>query len=291
MRVLEIPRRGFLAGLGMAALGLPLAGFMFLETALAPKADLWPRWRAHDATSRIVIDHTEWNRFLKAYLKRGADGINRVAYGRVTEADKKALNDYLSRLRSIPIGRFNRAEQLAYWINLYNALTVRLVLAYFPVDSIKDIDISSGLFGGPWDRKLLNVDGAPMSLNDIEHRILRPIWRDSRIHYAVNCAAIGCPNLLPRAFTGKNAETLLDYAAQAYINHPRGARIEDGRLIVSKIYAWFADDFGGSDETVIVHLRALAEPPLAKALEGRTTIDDYEYDWGLNGSGAKSRSR
>ena len=289
--ILEISRRGLLAGLGMAVLGLALAGFMFLETALAPKADLWPRWRAHDATSRIVIDHTEWNRFLKAYLKRGADGINRVAYGRVTEADKKALNDYLSRLRSIPIGRFNRAEQLAYWINLYNALTVRLVLAYFPVDSIKDIDISSGLFGGPWDRKLLNVDGAPMSLNDIEHRILRPIWRDSRIHYAVNCAAIGCPNLLPRAFTGKNAETLLDYAAQAYINHPRGARIEDGRLIVSKIYAWFADDFGGSDETVIVHLRALAEPPLAKALEGRTTIDDYEYDWGLNGSGAKSRSR
>ena len=289
--ILEISRRGLLAGLGMAVLGLALAGFMFLETALAPKADLWPRWRAHDATSRIVIDHTEWNRFLKAYIKRGADGINRVAYGRVTEADKKALNDYLSRLRSIPIGRFNRAEQLAYWINLYNALTVRLVLAYFPVDSIKDIDISSGLFGGPWDRKLLDVDGAPMSLNDIEHRILRPIWRDSRIHYAVNCAAIGCPNLLPRAFTGKNAETLLDYAAQAYINHPRGARIEDGRLIVSKIYAWFADDFGGSDETVIVHLRALAEPPLAKALEGRTTIDDYEYDWGLNGSGAKSRSR
>ena len=286
MMILKIPRRGLLAGLGMAALGMPLAGFMFLETALAPKADLWPRWQAHDAKSRIIIDHTEWNRFLKAYLKRGADGINRVAYGRVTGADKKALNDYLARLRSIPIRRFNRAEQLAYWINLYNALTVRLVLEYFPVNSIKDIDIFSGLFGGPWDRKLLEVDGAPMSLNDIEHRILRPIWRDSRIHYAVNCASIGCPNLLPRAFTGDNAGTLLDYAAQAYINHPRGARIEDGRLIVSKIYAWFADDFGGSDETVIVHLRALAEPLLAKALEGRTTIDDYEYDWGLNGSGS-----
>ena len=286
MMILKIPRRGLLAGLGMAALGMPLAGFMFLETALAPKADLWPRWQAHDAKSRIIIDHTEWNRFLKAYLKRGADGINRVAYGRVTGADKKALNDYLARLRSIPIRRFNRAEQLAYWINLYNALTVRLVLEYFPVNSIKDIDIFSGLFGGPWDRKLLEVDGAPMSLNDIEQRILRPIWRDSRIHYAVNCASIGCPNLLPRAFTGDNAGTLLDYAAQAYINHPRGARIEDGRLIVSKIYAWFADDFGGSDETVIVHLRALAEPLLAKALEGRTTIDDYEYDWGLNGSGS-----
>lgn len=283
---LEIPRRGLLAGLGMAALGLPLAGFMFLETALAPKADLWPRWQAHDAKSRTVIDHTEWGRFLKAYLKRGDDGINRVAYGRVTGADKKALQDYLAKLRSIPIGRFNRTEQLAYWINLYNALTVMVVLEYFPVDSIKDIDISSGLFGGPWDRKLLEVNGVAMSLNDIEHRILRPIWRDSRIHYALNCASIGCPNLLSRAFTGDNAGTLLDYAAQAYINHPRGARVENGRLIVSKIYAWFADDFGGSEETVIVHLRALAEPPLAEAIEGRTTIDDYEYDWGLNGSGS-----
>ena len=284
MMILKIPRRGLLAGLGMAALGMPLAGFMFLETALAPKADLWPRWQAHDAKSRIIIDHTEWNRFLKAYLKRGADVINRVAYGRVTGADKKALNDYLARLRSIPIGRFNRAEQLAYWINLYNALTVRLVLEYFPVNSIKDIDISSGLFGGPWDRKLLEVDGAPMSLNDIEHRILRPIWRDSRIHYAVNCASIGCPNLLPRAFTGDNAGTLLDYAAQTYINHPRGARVEDGRLIVSKIYAWFVDDFGGSEEGVLAHLRHLAEPTLARALEGRTSIDDYEYDWRLNDS-------
>ena len=77
--IFEISRRGLLAGLGMAVLGLALAGFMFLETALAPKADLWPRWQAHDANSRTLIGHTEWNRFLKAYLEGGVDGINRVA--------------------------------------------------------------------------------------------------------------------------------------------------------------------------------------------------------------------
>ena len=165
---------------------------------------------------------------------------------------------------------------------------MRLVLEFYPVNSIKDIEISSnplgGIFSGPWDRKLLDVRGEPLSLNDIEHRILRPIWGDPRIHYAVNCAAVGCPNLQPLAFTDANTETLLDHAAQNYVNSPRGARVEDGQLIVSKIYAWFVDDFGGSEEGVLAHLRHLAEPPLARALEGRTSIDDYEYDWGLNDS-------
>ena len=263
-----------------------LSGFMFLEVALAPKAELWPRWQTHDAASTAVIDHGPWDQFLKKYLKSSPDGINRVPYGQITDADKKALHGYLNRLRNIPIGRFNRAEQKAYWINLYNALTVRLVIGFYPVESIQDIDVSPGIFGGPFDRKLLEIGGEPLSLNDIEHRILRPIWRDPRIHYAVNCASLGCPNLMARAYTGANTETLLDQAAQNYVNHPRGARVEDGRLIVSKIYAWFVDDFGGSEEGVLAHFRHLAKPPLARALKGRTGIDDYEYDWQLNDSGS-----
>ena len=269
-------------------LGAALSGFMFLVAALAPKAAPWPRWQAFEAVSMAVIDHHPWDQFLKKYLKPGPDSVNRVAYGRVTGDDRRALYEYLVALRLTSIERFNRAEQLAYWINLNNAFTVRLVLEFYPVNSIKDIEISSnplgGIFSGPWDRKLLDVEGEPLSLNDIEHRILRPIWGDPRIHYAVNCAAVGCPNLQPLAFTGANTETLLDHAAQNYVNSPRGARVEDGQLIVSKIYAWFVDDFGGSEEGVLAHLRHLAELPLARALEGRTSIDDYEYDWGLNDS-------
>ncbi|NQU61825.1 MAG: DUF547 domain-containing protein [Rhodospirillales bacterium] len=257
---------------------------MFLESTLAPKAELWPRWQAYSAISRDRIDHRDWDAFLKSYVKPGKDGVNRIPYGRVTETSKKALHAYLDRLRQTPIKLFNRREQKAYWINLYNALTVRLVLEYFPVASIKDIEVSSSPFGGPWDRKLLEIDGEPVSLNDIEHRILRPIWRDPRIHYAVNCASIGCPNLLPVAFTGDNEDTLLELAANAYVNHRRGARIEDGNLIVSKIYGWYAEDFGDSDQGVIAHLRSYGEEPLIKALKGRGTIDDYEYDWKLNGA-------
>jgi len=174
---------------------------------------------------------------------------------------------------------------LAFWVNLYNALTVRLVLQFYPIDSIKDIDVSSGLFGSVWDRKLLEVLGQPMSLNDIEHRILRPIWRDARIHYAVNCAAIGCPDLPPAAFTAENAGALLDHGARAYVNHPRGVRIDRGRLTVSKIYGWFQEDFGGNEGSVLRHLRQYADPALAKTLDGFDGIDDYAYDWRLNDSG------
>ena len=156
------------------------------------------------------------------------------------------------------------------------------MLRFHPIDSIKDIDIATGPFGGPWDRKLLEVRGTPLSLNDIEHRILRPIWRDARIHYAVNCAAVGCPNLQPTAFTAANTEIILDHAAQNFVNHRRGARIEDGQLTVSKIYVWFVEDFGGGEEQVVDHLTKFAEPTLAAALKGRTSIDGYEYDWSLN---------
>lgn len=276
-------RRGLLVVLVAAA----VSGFTFLEAAFAPKAELWPRWQAHNPASRVAIDHRPWQRFLDAFLRPGTDAVTRLAYGRATDADKQALHAYLDRLRKAPVLSLNRAEQRAYWINLYNALTVRLVLDHYPVASIQDIDISPGPFSsGPWDRKLLDVDGEPVSLNDIEHRILRPIWKDARIHYAVNCASIGCPNLQPTAFTAANGETLLDAAARAYVNHPRGARVEDGRLVASKIYAWFSEDFGGDEAGVIRHLRRYAAPPLDGALRGIESVAAYEYDWGLNDGGS-----
>lgn len=274
------------AGRGLLALALvtALGALSPFETLFAPKAEPWPRWQAHDPAATAVIDHSAWDRFLKTYVARGPGGVNRVAYGRVSESDKRALDGYVKRLQATAIDAFNRNQQRAFWINLYNAATVKLILDHKPEKSILDIDISPGLFAnGPWGKKLLNVMGEPLSLNDIEHRILRPIWRDPRLHYALNCASVGCPDLQGTAFTGKNSEALLDAAAQAYVNHRRGTRIDGGRLIVSKIYGWFADDFGGNAEAVIAHLKRYADESLAKALEGRTTIDDYEYDWGLNG--------
>ena len=254
-----------------------------VTASAAPKAELWERWTAHDAASGATIDHSPWDRFLKSNLVRGRDGINRLVYGRVTAADRETLAHYLDALAAVPISRYGRDQQLAYWINLYNALTVKAVLDHYPVESIRDIDISPGWFSdGPWDKKLIDVEDESVSLNDIEHRILRPIWRDARVHYAVNCASIGCPNLAPVAYDAATVDGSLTERARAFVNHPRGVSIEGGRLYVSKIHKWFVEDFGGDERGVLDHLRHYANPELVKGLAGFDAIDGYRYDWTLN---------
>ncbi|MBT3358207.1 MAG: DUF547 domain-containing protein [Rhodospirillales bacterium] len=249
----------------------------------APKAELWSRWVTNDPASARLVDHAAWDDFLQAYVVEDKDGINRVAYGVVSAEDRANLQSYVERLESVPVSQLSRADQLAYWINLYNALTVRTVLDHFPVASIRDIDVSPGLLAdGPWGKKLARVENEDISLDDIEHRILRPIWMDPRIHYALNCAATGCPNLATTAFTRRTADKMLTGAARAFINHPRGAHVKDGRLTVSAIFDWYKADFGGTDETVIAHIKRFAEGALESALAGVKQIDGYAYDWSLN---------
>jgi hypothetical protein len=183
----------------------------------------------------------------------------------------------------VPVRSLRRDEQLAYWINLYNALTVKVILDHYPVKSIRSIDISPGFFSdGPWGKPLVRVEGKEMTLNDMEHRVLRPIWKDPRIHYAVNCASLGCPNLQPRAFTAENAEELLALAAREYVNHPRGVSVDKGWVRVSSIYVWFKEDFGGTDEGVIEHLRRHASGALPEELRRVDGISEHHYDWSLN---------
>lgn len=267
------------------ALTFPLAGFVSVEALFAPKAELWPRWQSHDAQSEDRIDHAAWERIVMRYLSADPGGLNRFAYGAVMAEDRQALQDYIDALAALPISRFNREEQQAYWLNLYNALTVKLILQHYPLDSIRDIDISPGLFAdGPWDKPLVTIEGEDVTLNDIEHRILRPIWNDARVHYAVNCASVGCPNLQIEAFTADNTEMLLEAGARDYVNNPRGVQIRDGKLVVSSIYIWFKEDFGGSDASVIAHLKRYADEDLSEALAAVTSIDDHAYDWQLNDS-------
>jgi hypothetical protein len=254
------------------------------QAIAAPKAVLWPHWQTHDANNTHMIDHSAWDRLIKRNIMSGPNGINLFQYRAVTNADKEKLRRYIIALSKKPISQFNRREQLAYWVNIYNALTVQVILRHYPVESIRDINISPGLFtGGPWGKKLVTVEGKKISLDDIEHRILRPIWRDARIHYAVNCASIGCPNLQDKAYTAANAENLLTLGAQQYINSPRGVIIKDGEIIISKIYDWFQTDFGGTEQKVIAHLLKYAKPKLKKHLKMIGEISNFTYDWALNG--------
>ncbi len=247
----------------------------------APQAELWPRWSTHNADSDNRIDHSAWDAWLKGFVSNSADGINRIDYGRVSADDRASLKSYIQSLAEHDISHYNRAEQFAYWVNLYNALTIDIVLEHYPVQSIREI--KSGFFSfGPWGLELITIEGQALTLDDIEHRILRPIWQDARIHYAVNCASLGCPNIQRQAFTAANTESLLEKAAREYVNHPRGAQVEDGRLVVSSIYDWFADDFGGDDRAIIEHLITYAESDLRVLLSGTERISDDRYDWQLN---------
>ena len=260
-----------------------LPGFGTIERLFAPSANLWPRWERNDPNSRESIDHTPWDNLLSRHVRTSDQGVNLVDYHGFSTGDRTMLADYITILSGVPISQFNRDQQLAYWVNLYNALTVRVVLDHYPVESIRDIDISPGLFAtGPWDKKLISIEGENLTLNDIEHRIMRPIWRDPRIHYVVNCASIGCPNLRDRVYSGTEIDTALDRAATAYVNDPRGVSVVDGKVSVSKIYDWFIEDFGGSEGMVLRHLQRYAAPELAARLEAIGKLSDVHYDWSIN---------
>ncbi len=268
--------------------GLLFAAAMMLAygaavAVAAPKPALWERWARHDAASVERVDHDAWTALLARRVRRAEAGPNRFDYAAVTSAERMDLIAYVERLSAIRVSGLNRAEQRAFWINLYNALTVKTVLDRWPVSSIREIR-SSLLSPGPWALELVEVEGQGLTLDDIEHRILRPIWRDARLHYALNCASIGCPSLQPEAFSADNAEALLERGAREYVNDPRAARIEDGRLTVSSLYVWFTQDFGGGDAGVIAHLKRYAAPELRAALDGVSQIGRHRYDWSLNGA-------
>jgi len=276
------------------ALVLTVSAGLWLQTAAAaPSPDLWPRWQANQPESNLAIDHSPWDMMLKKYLLTNhPSGINRFRYAAVSAADRQILKIYLERLQGVGVSSLNLNEQKAFWVNLYNALTVQIVLDHYPTKSIMDINISPGMFNrGPWDAKLLKIEGEEVSLNDIEHRILRPIYRDNRLHYALNCASLGCPNLQPQAYTAANLEQFLVQGASDYVNHPRGAKMADGKLQVSSIYKWFQVDFGGSEQGVIRHLLLFldqggktqgAEDKLAEKARSYDKGLRYEYDWNVN---------
>ncbi|MGQ3891777.1 DUF547 domain-containing protein [Legionella sp. CNM-4043-24] len=245
--------------------------------------NLWPIWLVNNPLSQETISHDDWQDFLDAHVSTSDEGINLIDYSDLKKADLDLLSRYINKLSTIDIRHYNRSEQLAYWINLYNAQTVRTVANYYPISSVEQINISPGLFSvGPWGAQLLTVNGHSMSLDDIQNRIIRPIWNDPRTHYALNNACIGAANLSRKAWRGDTIETQLNQAASRYINSFRGVQVIEGKLVVSKIYNWFVDDFGGSQKDVITHLRFFARQPLLNQLQHINGIDNYVYNWHLN---------
>ena len=256
---------------------------MLSSVNAAPGAVLLQFWTPSNESNTAHIDHSRWQDLLDRYLDaKHPSGVYRFDYANITPEDQQKLIDYLNTLQALDPRHYSRATQYAYWINLYNALTVKLVLDHYPVDSIKDIRQGLLDFDGPWNNDIALVVGQTLTLDDIEHGILRPIWRDNRIHYAVNCASLGCPNLWPQVYTADNTEQLLNQAAEAYINHPRGVSFEDSQLSISSIYDWYQVDFGGNPAGVLAHLQQYANTTLKPQLASYQARLRYQYDWTLN---------
>ncbi len=240
-------------------------------------------WDVYAAQSTQTIDHGKWQLILEDYLIADHEsGVNRVDYEALID-DKALLEEYISAMAKIDPREYKKDEQMAYWINLYNALTVLLIVNEYPTQSITKLGETTIAFG-PWDDFAITIAGKDLSLNDIEHRILRPIWQDDRIHFAVNCASIGCPNLQPEVFTSENLNTLLDIGAEEYLAHPRALRFEEDTLVLSSLFEWYASDFGSDLPATLAKLSEYAPDELREDLKGHQGEIKYEYDWGLNGA-------
>ena len=253
-----------------------------LTSPIASATTISEQFTPSNASSKHIVDHKILDQLLETHIKTDSEGLNRVNY-KALKVKQPQLQTYLKQLQAVKVTDLNKAEQFAFWANLYNAVTLDVVLTAYPVKSIRDIDISPGLFSnGPWGKKLVRVENTPLSLDDIEHKILRVVFKDPRVHYAVNCASIGCPNLQKQAFTGPKLNAQLEAAAISYVNSNRGVKIEKGHVEVSKIYSWFQKDFGKDKKAVLDHLQRYANPGLKAKLQQATSIRRYYYDWNLN---------
>jgi len=218
-----------------------------------------------DALALEKPDHSTWDQLLRKYVS--AEG--RVNYAGF-KTDKAKLNTYLAHLRSNPVKKdWPKAEKMAYWINAYNAFTIKLIVDKYPVGSIMDLHD-----GKVWDVKWIKLGDRIYSLNQIENDILRPVYKDARIHFAVNCAAKSCPPLLNRAWTADNLGRYFDQQAKAFINNGKYNKIDASSVQISKIFEWYAGDFGN----MVEYLNKYSTIKINK----NAKVSYREYDWALN---------
>lgn len=183
--------------------------------------------------------HDNYNKVLKTYVKDGK--VNYVAL----KQNRAQLDNYLENLAKVDKSTFNswsKNKQLAYLINLYNADTLQLIIDHYPVKSIKDI---GSIFNGPWDQKVVHLFGKTITLNNLEHDIIRKQYKEPRIHMALVCAAIGCPPLRSEAYTASSLDKQLADQSRTYLASPKGMRIDEknGKVYLSKIFDWYGGDF------------------------------------------------
>ncbi len=234
--------------------------------------------RAMSDSDSHPVDHSEWSILLQKYV----DDQGMVDY-RGFVKDSLALNAYLDTLSDhLPNEKFwSRDQQLAYWINAYNAFTIQLIIRHYPVNSIKDIAGRIPLMNTPWDIKFIEIEGEAFDLNQIEHLIIRRQFEEPRIHFALVCAAISCPKLRREAYTAEKLDEQLDGAARDFFNSSDKNIITQDKAVVSPILKWYGGDFKAAAPSLREFINRYSKTKIKAGVE----IEFGDYDWSLNEQG------
>ncbi|MBB6325073.1 hypothetical protein FHS59_000688 [Algoriphagus iocasae] len=263
-------KTSLLAGLAIFFLSCQNSNSEVKENTVAEKVELGNNTKAENGPN-----HTPWDELLKKHV----DASGMVDYEGFVK-DKAKLEAYLKTLSSKkPDKSWSREEQLAYWINAYNAFTVKLIVDNYPTKSIKDLGpaLKIPLVSDVWHYKFFQIEGEDFNLDEIEHGILRKDFDEPRIHFAVNCASISCPPLLNEAFVPSKLESQLNSQAEAFINGGTRNKISKNSVQLSSIFSWFKGDFTDNG-TLIDFLNKYSKVKI----DQNAKISYLDYDWNLN---------
>ncbi|MED5387304.1 MAG: DUF547 domain-containing protein [Pseudomonadota bacterium] len=245
------------------------------------------------ASPLMAFDHQRWDALLADHVQWQRNGVTTVVNYRGFQTDRGALNRYLEALSSVSaddFGKWSRDDKLAFLINAYNAFTVDLLLRQDTLpSSIRDI---GSFFSGPWNQRFFRLLGEARTLDEVEHEMIRgnPALMDPRIHFAVNCASVGCPALRPEAYRGDRLEEQLSDSTRRFLSDRQRNRFNERKnaLEVSKIFDWYEEDFAKAAGSLSHYLLQYADtleipPDHRKSLDdGALGIHFLEYDWSLN---------
>lgn len=224
----------------------------------------------------VPFDHSAYERLLKKHV----DGKGLVDY-QGFQADEKQLNQYLDQLsKNPPAATASKPEQMAFWINAYNAYTIRLILDHYPVASIKDIGskIKIPFVTTPWASKFFSIGGEKMSLDNIEHGILRKKYDDPRIHFALVCASISCPRLRNEAFTAAKLDRQLDDQGRDFLNDPAKNKVGKTKAQLSSYFDWYKADWTQNGQSVAKWVNRYS----ATKMDANAAVSYLDYNWNLN---------
>lgn len=297
MMVMSKSRIGIYTMVSVAAGVLTIAAGALATPQPAANRQPIEKFGADFPLSKKTVSHIYFDSLLEAAVRRDErSGTTLVFYDGLGEQPVAILEAYLRILQRAEVSKLNRSEQLAFWLNLYNAGSLYKTLEQLPArSSLKEKYLPGADGGTGWDETWLTVEGMRLSLNDIQYRILYAYWPAELVVYGLSCPALGCPDFPTRAFQSNDVEERLRQAAHDFVNRGRTVKFKKGKLRVSSLYWWQREAIWGDDQAILEHLRAYAVGKLKAALASIESIHETSFDWRINalrptqGGGLSSR--